>query len=87
MSTTMCFRRESRGASNEYPQCMFSSRNKKNIDTFFFVEKSALSRAMEQPHLFLWGNTKIIFRILILSGAVSLQKSVTLEICRAHKNP
>ena len=24
-----------RGASNEYPQCMFSSRNKKNIDTFW----------------------------------------------------
>ena len=24
-----------RGASNEYPQHMFSSRNKKNIDTFW----------------------------------------------------
>ena len=33
------------GASNEYLQHMFSSRNKKNIDTFW-LKKSALSRAM-----------------------------------------
>ena len=33
MSThNICFRRG--GASNEYPQHMFSSKNKKNIDTF-----------------------------------------------------
>ena len=34
-----------RGTSNEYPQHMFSSRNKKNIDTFW-LKKSAMSRAM-----------------------------------------
>ena len=34
-----------RGASNEYPQHMFSSRKKKNIGTFWW-KKSALSRAM-----------------------------------------
>ena len=34
-----------RDASNEYPQHMFLSRNKKNID-IFLVENSALSRAM-----------------------------------------
>ena len=34
-----------RGASNEYPQHMFLSRNKKNIDTFW-LKKSAVSRAM-----------------------------------------
>ena len=36
-----------RGASNEYPQHMFLSRNKKNIDTFW-LKKSALSRAMDK---------------------------------------
>ena len=34
-----------RGASNEYPQHKFLSRNKKNIDTFW-LKKSDLSRAM-----------------------------------------
>ena len=34
-----------RGASNEYPQCMFSWKNKKNINTFL-VEK--------EPYLELW---------------------------------
>ena len=34
-----------RGASNEYPQHMFSSRNKKDI-SIFSDEKSALSVAM-----------------------------------------
>ena len=34
-----------RSASNEYPQRMFSSRNKKNIDTSMLL-KSALSRAI-----------------------------------------
>ena len=34
-----------RGASNEYQQHLFLSRNKKNIITFF-VEKSALSRVI-----------------------------------------
>ena len=28
-----------RGASNEYPQLMFSSRNKKNIDTFWWKKE------------------------------------------------
>ena len=37
-----------RGTSNEYPQHMFSSRNKKNIHTFW-LKKSALSRAMMSP--------------------------------------
>ena len=35
-----------RGPSNEYPQHMFSSRNKKNIHTFR-LKKSTLSRAMD----------------------------------------
>ena len=34
-----------RGASNEYPQHMFSLSNKKNID-IFWLKKSPLSRAM-----------------------------------------
>ena len=34
-----------RGTSNEYPQHMFLSRKKKNIDTFWLI-KNALSRAM-----------------------------------------
>ena len=34
-----------RGASNEYPQHMFSLRNEKNTDTFWLKE-STLSRAM-----------------------------------------
>ena len=33
------------GASKEYPQHMFSCRNKKNIDTFW-MKKSSLSGAM-----------------------------------------
>ena len=35
-----------RGASDEYPQHMFSLRNKKNNNTFLVEEKSALSRAL-----------------------------------------
>ena len=34
------------GASNEYPQYKFSSRNKKKY-RYFLVEKSTLSRAMQ----------------------------------------
>ena len=36
-----------KGASNEYPQRMFSSRNKKNIDTLMLT-KNALSRAIQR---------------------------------------
>ena len=45
MSThNICFCGENQGASNEYPQHMFSWRNKKNINTFG-LKKSALTRA------------------------------------------
>ena len=38
-----------RGASNEYPQHMFSWRNKKNINTFGLKKKkSALTSAMNE---------------------------------------
>ena len=37
--------RRCRGASNEYPQHMFLSRNKKNID-MFWLKKKPLSRAL-----------------------------------------
>ena len=43
------------GASNEYPQHMFSCKNKKNISTFR-LKKRILSRAMW--HTFWWRNKK-----------------------------
>ena len=45
------------GASNEYPQHMFSRRNKKNINTFG-LKKSALTSAVYLVSSFLWETTQ-----------------------------
>ena len=60
-----------RGASNEYPQHMFSSRNKKNIDTFW-LQKSALSRAM-LPYLSISLTTGVIL-VLCKYSRLSLSR-------------
>ena len=49
-----------RGASNEYPQRMFSLRNRKKY-RYFLVEKSALSRAMITLHVGLWWWKGLLF--------------------------
>ena len=41
------------GASNEYPQHMFSSRNEKNIDSFW-LEKAPYQELWIQSDLCLW---------------------------------
>ena len=44
-----------RGASNEYPQHMFSSRNKKNIDTFWLKKHLIKSYVRTSPDKILLG--------------------------------
>ena len=58
------------GTSNEYPQCMFSSRNKKNI-----MWIPPLICSYEYPHNTFWSRSKKNFNIFwlktkILSGAM-----------------
>ena len=71
------------GASNEYPQHMFSWRNKKNINTL--IEKSALTSAMAYVIFFL------IFFIKICCGLVGthlncLHKSIKTYVVGNHLN-
>ena len=66
-----------RGASNEYPQSMFSWRNKKNINTFG-LKKKILLRAMHTVYTLNIGSPFKLKLLIMLQ--IKFKKSILLSI-------